>query len=513
MKRNYFLILSGILLLAAFMRFFLLHDLPPGLYPDEAANGIDAIGAIDHADFRVFYTTNNGREGFFMNLQGISLQLFGISAWSLRAVSATVGTLTVLAIFLLARELAQRVFYGREDIQWRYALLSAFLLAVAFWHVNFSRIGFRAILLPLFSTLALFFILRAIRTRSTGAFMLSGFFTGMTFHTYIASRIFPVVLVPLFFRDVWKHRGFPLHHLKEWIIFTVTASLVILPLAGYFAANPGDFTGRAGDVSIFAAENPIRAAMSSTVKTAGMFHIYGDNNWRHNAAGDPMLDGLTGVFFLLGITAAPTAVVRRKIGGGVFFLLFVWFAAMLLPAITTREGLPHALRSLGVLPPTILFAAFGGLWLWEYIKGKVPATMKPGLMTGALMLILLLNFHQYFFAWAGNPNVPGAFRQDLTVVATYLNEHADQKRYVIVNEHGIPLDRIPMPVATVRFLTNDTEEITYLTEERITEIVPEFDKTIILTTSPPSPELQTSLQALFPTIKALTIENLNGYTL
>src|SRR4026209_2995970 len=81
------LALAGILLIAAFLRFFELPRYPPALHSDEAVNGINALQVIHLHQIKVFYPENNGREGLFINLQAIAVWLFGTEAWALRFVS------------------------------------------------------------------------------------------------------------------------------------------------------------------------------------------------------------------------------------------------------------------------------------------------------------------------------------------------------------------------------------------------------------------------------------------
>ncbi len=49
------LVLVGILLLAVFVRFWRLGDLPPGLQHDEAYNGLDALALLDGQTFPIFH--------------------------------------------------------------------------------------------------------------------------------------------------------------------------------------------------------------------------------------------------------------------------------------------------------------------------------------------------------------------------------------------------------------------------------------------------------------------------
>jgi hypothetical protein len=73
--------LLGILALAAFYRFFRLPALPPGLNPDEAMNGNDALASLASGRFAIFYPENYGREGLFIWVVALSQYgLFGLSA-------------------------------------------------------------------------------------------------------------------------------------------------------------------------------------------------------------------------------------------------------------------------------------------------------------------------------------------------------------------------------------------------------------------------------------------------
>ena len=76
------------------------------------------------------------------------------------AAVAIIGSLTVLAIYLLTLEiLRQGSMAGRHTI----ALLAALLVATSAWHVSLSRSGMEVVTLPLLMCLALYWLLRALR--------------------------------------------------------------------------------------------------------------------------------------------------------------------------------------------------------------------------------------------------------------------------------------------------------------------------------------------------------------
>lgn len=151
-KLRNFIPLLAILILAIFLRLWQIDSVPPGLYPDIAINGNDALDTLATGQFKVFYPENNGREGLFIWLIALSFKIFGPAVWSLRLVSAVFGIFTVWGLYLLTRRLFNK----------NIALLSSFFLAVSFWHINFSRLGFRAILVPFFLVWSFYFLFRGI---------------------------------------------------------------------------------------------------------------------------------------------------------------------------------------------------------------------------------------------------------------------------------------------------------------------------------------------------------------
>jgi len=366
MKRYHLiLIIILILVIAGFFRLWHLNSIPPGVYPDEAINGNNAVQALQAKNYKLFYPENNGREGLFINLIALCFNFFGIHIWSLKLISALTGILTVLGLYLLTKEL-----FRSSTI----ALLSSFFLAISFWHVNFSRIAFRAILVPFCLVWSFYFLYKVInkeekkKALSIIYLILSGIFFGLGFHTYIAFRVAVLILivpviaiaVKIFQKSKTNKQSWWIYFKKQfwkyglWIIAMIVAAL---PMGMYFLNNPGDFMGRASGVSVFAQEEPFRALISSTIKTLGMFNIVGDFNWRHNFSGSPQLLWPIGVFFVIGLFVLIIRAIKRKSNPS--WLLLVWFGVMLLPAILTYEGLPHALRAIGVIPVCYIFAGIG----------------------------------------------------------------------------------------------------------------------------------------------------------
>lgn len=419
--KNRLVFIFLIMFLAVVFRFWDINNIPPGLWADEAMNGNNAVEALANANRKVFYPENFGREGLFINAQSFFVAAFGNEPWALRLPSAIFGALTVLGLYFMTREL-----FGE-----RVALFSAFFLATSFWHIMFSRIGFRVIMAPFFLVWSFYFLFLGMRKQKEWIFALAGSTFGLGFHTYIAYRIAPLIAIyPLWkFYQNWQLRRPTSKCCAPCLIglFIFTAFIAALPLLWYYAQNPADFLGRTSAISIFKSPQPLAQFSENFVKTLAMFNIAGDFNWRHNLAGSPQLWWPVGILFLIGVWQA----FKNFRWPRAFVLL--WFTMMLLPVALSNESLPHALRAVVLIPPAMIFAALG---LEYIIKNWKPA--RPAIATTFLFVFFTANiihaYNAYFLRWAPNFNVYQAFQADLTDKARWLKAEAQYvKRYVVTD--------------------------------------------------------------------------------
>jgi 4-amino-4-deoxy-L-arabinose transferase-like glycosyltransferase len=485
-----------IIIIASFLRLYNIAELPPGLYPDEAMNGNNALEALSpDGQFKWFYPENNGREGLFMNIQALSIALFGNFPWALRIVSAIFGILTVLGLYLCAKELINYASTKiNEKAKNNIALLSSFFLATSFWHINFSRIGFRAIMAPFFIIFTLYFLFRSFnKNYSLGSGILAGLFFGLGFHSYIAFRGLPILILIVFVIDWFKNpsrrRG-----LAKIFIWAVAISLIVFaPLGYYFIKNPQDFMGRTSEVSIFSSKTAIKDLALNIAKTAGMFNFSGDYNWRHNYAGKPELFWPVGILFLIGIILGIVKFFTNSEEKKIFGILFAWILVAALPVVVSNEGIPHALRAIIMIPPIFILAGIGGVWLYEKLLTKIRNDTKIRKLLLLSIFYFLLSlfvfeaYNTYFIKWGQNYNVQGAFSADYVQIGRELNSSPKETpKYVIVEADGTDVRGIPMPTQTVMFITDTfapkkqkEKNIFYVLPDKINKI-PQNSYTIIL---------------------------------
>lgn len=457
LKENF--VLLCILAAALVFRFALIRELPGGLFPDEAANGMD-VNSILSGDLKPFYERGNGREALFFYFIAAAVAYFGRGPWQHHMVSAGFGFFEVLAAYFLTKRL-----FGKNV-----AYLAAFFMATSSFAVTISRTGFRANLVPLFTTLTILFIIKVwqetdAKKRYWPA-ALAGISFALGFYTYISYRMmiplliaFKVVLLIAYrgrikeiFREYWKPK-----------LIAATAFLIaISPLAHYFLTHPGSFVGRAGHVSIFSKDlnhGDIFGTFWRVFKmTMLSFFAEGDTNWRHNVAGFSFLSPIINIFFAVSLIVFTFAGLKflkdawqKKLETKTIFMALIaaWFWAMLVPEITTAEGIPHGLRLIGVMPAMFILAACSVNWVWEKLKSYAGADSRIVITALFLSFIFIYNFYLYFGVAARSPEYYYAFRSDLTTVSQYLNEHGSRA--------GTYLSLDKFSVQTVDYLTTEAE--------------------------------------------------------
>ncbi len=383
--RTYVLGLLVILAAALTLRLPGFGHIPVGLYRDEASNGLDALQVLQ-GSHPLWFSANNGREPFFIYLVALSIKVFGRTATAVRAPALLLGLLTVPATAFLARQLFDR----------RVALLSAAVTAVTFWPVQLSRIGFRAVGLPLFTALALGFLWRGLRHGRLRDYCLAGAFCGAAFYTYLPARLTPLALLALAMLALRPGARLPRPRVRDVAAFAGAALPVAAPLLAYMVQHPEAFAGRIGQVSVF---NPAIAqghlfglVARQTLRVLGAFFVRGDAIARHNLPGRPIFEPALALAFLAGIIAA----LRRR-GAGWFVL--AWVGIMLVPSILAEDA-PHFLRSVGIQPLVFVLPALGLDWAWRRLAKAGRPALGMGLTVAALLIATGSTTWAYFRTYA-----------------------------------------------------------------------------------------------------------------
>lgn len=508
-KRKTYILLFLILAVAFYLRFANIGNTPPGLYPDEAVNGIDAMNAWKHNQWQWFYEANNGREGLMMNLNAILFEFMGVSLLALKLPNIIFGTLTVLGIFLLTKEM-----FGR-----RMALIAAFLISVAFWSLVFSRMAFRANMLPFVLAFSFYFLWKGIRTHGYWPFIFGGIFFGLGMHTYIAFRIAPLILLVSVFVFTLNRKRFLADFWKQIAVFVLFATIVASPILYTFYIHPEYIQSRTNNVSVFNPEVNQGHLVSALAKSIGLsvikYNIWGDQNWRHNYPPYSILDPITGIAFTFGFIYV---IIRffhlwsLRIYRGkkhpqleIFTFLLAWFFIMLIPEFMTAEGNPHALRSIGTMPVVFIFSAI----TFEYFfhKSEHYTYLFKKISVSFLLIILvsigIFNAVKYHYFWANKTEVAQSYDNNILEVAKYAQNIPRSKEVDIVVE---VMQRIP-----IQLFNWESPNINYYYPSEIDKINPKDDNFEIILTEY-NDEVVNYLQNKFPNIKNSEVKDRFGLT-
>lgn len=457
---------GSVLLLAAAARLWGITEYPPGLFPDQAANGEDALEILE-GRLQAFSPRNNGRESLFFYVQALTVGLFGIGVWPMFLASALVGIATVAATYAAGRHL-----FGAGP-----SLLAAFFLATNPWHVTLSRTGFRAVTAPLFIALALWCIARVLRPRvgtPRRYAVLAGLFTGLGLYTYASFRAFVVflllcgVLALVRLAADWSFRGRVRSLALPASLAALSAAVVAAPLLVFFARHPDFIGARAQHVSIFNPKLNEGSSLRTLVRVSGRtlraFVVDGDGNPRHNVPLPSLPYRPGGRHDYQGGGAAflsPLPALLAVLGAGVAVRRSPWllllFAVMLLPAVTTAEGIPHGLRTSGVIPAQVWLAGLGGAALLSRVR-RLPSVGGRGLVllgaAAALAVSLAMDLGLYFGVARNSPLAHYEYRGDLTIVSQELNRRARAAGAGVLPPRLV-LDAFS--AKTVHFLTTPTK--------------------------------------------------------
>jgi sugar lactone lactonase YvrE len=348
-RRTEWVALLALLGLGAWFRLVHFGSVPEGMNHDAAFNGMFALDALQGAPYTPYISAAWGRETLFMYLCAALVAVFGNTPEPIQLAATLVGLVT-LPIFY---------FFARALVGSRLALLGLALLAVSGWHGIFSRVGWRMIMVPPFTMLALLGLWRGLGGRRWG-WVLAGAGAAGAIYTYDAGRIVPPLVAILFFVVAlaeprrWRERA-----LGAVVILT-TFLIVGAPMLYYAATHFEQFKARAEHLADEHASQHM-GFVANAGKALAMFHYRGNGN--DFFIDEPLLEPLAAVLFGFGLLTALT-----RLRDPVQRFLVIGFALAILPGVL---AVPNGNRCIPALPFVYVFAAIGlgevvtllGCWL------------------------------------------------------------------------------------------------------------------------------------------------------
>ncbi len=434
-------ILLGIFLLALVLRTMNLGDLPHGFFEEEVTNayvgrfilqnGKDLYGNM----FPLLYFDkfHDYPPVLPMYISGLGTFLFGNTEFAARFPIASIGALTIYPVFGLAL-----ILLGNASA----ALFASFLLAILPWHIVLSRTGAEGVVGLFVYILAINWIFREKLRWAIVAFFLT-YFLYPSFRILVPLTVLPLILlVGKSYRKTIAIAGI------GFVLFTAIVSMTVWG-RGRFEQTSVFKSTEIRDRVVFLNTYFSNDEGTDQVRLARMFHNKGIGYAReiakqymsyfspshlfYEADGQPRYfnvpqNGLLYMTMALLFLAALIPIGKSIRPGYIAYVVYLLIIAPI-PAVLTIDFVPHAHRSIMMILPLVLIAAYGYLSLRSLI---------PQYRVLPILLVFLLTLELIYF-WHGYDRHSASYQ-------SVLRNDGDKEvaRYVLAHENEY--ERVVMPM-------------------------------------------------------------------
>jgi 4-amino-4-deoxy-L-arabinose transferase-like glycosyltransferase len=438
--------LIAIVVAAAILRVAALDVLPPALHADEAPNawnaytllktGMDQYGV----HWPIFYTRAFGdnRSTLYIYMIMPFQALGGLNVWTTRLPAVFAALLTIVLIDYVGSRL-----FGRAV-----GLAAAGLLAFNPWHIQMSRWGHEASIVPLLVILPVAALLwanlplgdeeREPRPLRAG---LAGAAAGIVCYGYQVVRLFvPLFLVALLLMNLKLWWGYlkMRRGAASMAALVLAAALTFGPLLYKHLTDPE--MGRRGQIQGLIWKDSDSAIQKTAKVFARYMGHYGPDFLFVSGDGDPALSPPAG-FGLFLWTDLPLIVVgffvclKQARWSPASRLVLLWLVLYPAGDLLYQHKTLHALRSLPGLPAFVLLAAVGAVaasrWLWAHRDAAGAVVLYA-----AALLIFTVNvrFEREFFGadFSRQKRAQIVFAHDIFGAAEWLRMHLDEADAVFI---------------------------------------------------------------------------------
>jgi len=423
------LLLAGALLL----RIPYLETIPMGVDPDEASLGLSAADAAEGLATDPFATgwATHPTLQFFLN--GLFIRGFGRTFLALRLPWAIVGSLMVVALYVLAR-----ACYGR-----RVAVIAGLLALGANTAIHFSRLGLNNNGDSMFITWVLAALWIAGATGSAWAYAIAGFGLGFAQYFYFGTRAIPfVVLATLVVWLIADRRG----TLRSWKLllgFALVTLVTAGPLLGHWLRNPGSVSEHLFLTMPFSDKMQQLSAQMGLPEWKLWWYQVRDSLLVFTAVPDrgtfyhpqqAMLHPAQGPIFLIGLLAVFARIKKPAYQGLVAWMLVVLTLGSVL---ITDAATFH--RLLGVLPAAILVVAISIDAGAERLAQALGWTPQAATRVAAVVAVCLvaLDIHFYFGVYNVHQAYKTPTQEAVTVAALDYERHRGQGAFLLCTHEGV----------------------------------------------------------------------------
>lgn len=394
--------------LAFSLRFNKIVEDPPSLNWDEASIGYNAYSILKTGkdEWGVKFPLHFKAYGeyklpaqIYASIPGIAL--FGLNEFGVRITPVIYGTLTILLLYFLTKELFKNKWV---------ALVSSFFLAISPWHIQLTRASFESSFAVMWIVLGIWWLVKGFEKPKWLIASVIPF--AISVYTYNSARVFTPLFLILTLFIYWK-RFFIIK--KESIIFALLFFVSLLPLIPFVLSGEAStryklvsITDDAGLIPRIEERRNLSKLPPIITKlihnrvtyvsfyfvrsyivhfTPGFLFIDGAGHKQHHVQGIGELYAIQAPFWLAGFYFLIKK--KHKYRG----LILAWVAITFIPVSVTNDSIPNALRTLITAPIYQIITAWGIYNVWFLLKNKKLVNISVWL---TVVLILLFSISSYF---------------------------------------------------------------------------------------------------------------------
>lgn len=441
-------------LILIFLLSFFLRIYSSGYTPllwDEAALGYNAFSILktakdEYGNFLplIFKSFGDYKPGLYIYLTVPFVYLFGLNHLSVRLPSIILGSLSTYILYLLITTIRPK--------KTNLALVSALMLAITPFHIQFSRQAWETNILTFQLLLGSYFFFKFFQNYKNKYIFLSAIIFGLSLYTYQSAKLISCIFVLFLFIINIK---LVVKNYKTIFIFFIFPLLIFSIFIGIRLLISTD-SNRLKVLSVFSyprsdSENEQLISYSSPLQ----FRLFSNNfiyfsryiaskyfnhfspyflftkgdwsNPRHSAI-------YTGVLLLPSLIFLPLGLISIKSKSKINIFFLFWLLIAPIPSALTRDSVT-AVRSASLVIPLTYFTSLGLISFFSYIN-------KPKKILILLSIFCYLLSFLYYGDLYLNHTIktnPSDYLFGYQEVIDYINKHKSKYQHVyLTNFYGQP---------------------------------------------------------------------------
>ena len=424
------LTVTGLFLLAFWMRMYKLEQIPYPFLKDEAWVGQEAL-AILNGNFSNLFQPGWQVDPLLNSApEALAIRIFGNTIFGDRLAPVLFGTFTVLLLYFLTRSMFDKLT----------AFLAALCLLAMGPHIHFSRMGVSNITVGFWGCFVFWTTYRAIQKGRAVDYLLAGLITGLPLYSYLGSRLMSTIGAAMILFMLLTRRDYFRTQWKNLFVYGIILTIVVAPTLYISYMHPETFIARFHTDNIFSTHwlisEPINSHRSMAAALLDQFNrsafvFVSVSAWGgfYNSP-KPFLLPISAFLLVFGWGYSVFRVRELR-----HALVQVWFWSIVIVGSVIFAVAPNAERMVGGYPAAALLAALGLAKIAEFLgfmKLFSPRLLNR-LAAGVMVVASVQNGYYYMVEYQETRVFTHPYEEFETDTSLYMKKlGTDYRMYMLI---------------------------------------------------------------------------------